>query len=531
MKRLIVVFWLLMFTLVVYGQWYREVSFYQIFPRSFYDSNGDGIGDLKGIIQKLDYIKSLGVGAIWLNPTFPSPSYHGYDIVDYYDVNPQFGTLDDMKLLISEARKREMKILLDLVINHTSSDIEWFKKSELKDTFYDSWYVWVSRIPYVEGKYGWAKPWTKGNSPWEVWSFSRIRKEYYYSAFWSGMPDLNLRNPDVVNEIYKIARYWLGLGVGGFRLDAIRYLIETGPAEGQADTQETIEFVREFNNFCKKVNPYSFNVGEVWTANETVYRYKDSIDGCFDFELREVISSTVGFGPRVGRFYEYINKMLVLTKSIQNWKFFYPFSSNHDMTRVHSILFRRPDNFERLKMFYTILFTLPGNPFVYYGDEIGMVNSPYQRGDMAYRDPMVWENSGNVGFTVSKPWIQPNPDPIINLKTQKDDPNSVFSHFVKVSSIRNSKKTLVYGDIRILNNSVSNRLVSYLRFDEKNVIVVLVYPYDTETNVTVFFDEDTYVRISNKTLFDLLGKGKIYVNSKELEFNFRGYTNMILSLH
>lgn len=530
MKRiLIVLISLLLINLTGVSEWYRETSFYQIFPRSFYDSDGDGIGDISGIIQKLDYIKSLGVGGIWLNPTFPSPSYHGYDITDYYNVNPQFGTIDDLKKLIAEAKKRNIRILLDLVINHTSSEIDWFKKSELRDKFFDSWYVWTEKIPSSEGKYGWSKPWSRGNSPWEVWSFSNVRKEYYYSAFWRGMPDLNLKNPDVVNEIYKISRYWLEMGVGGFRLDAVRYLIETGPAEGQADTEDTIIFLKNFNSFCKKVNTESFNIGEVWTANETVYKHKDSLDGCFDFELREVLASTVGYGPRVGKFNEYIEKMKNLTKSVENWKFFYPFSSNHDVTRIHNIIFKRPDNFERLKLFYTLLFTLPGNPFIYYGDEIGMVNSPYLRGDMAFRDPMVWDNSENVGFTKGNPWTSVNPDPVINVKYQINDKNSVLNHVIKLSSIRNKYKVLINGDIKIIKNSTPERVVSFVRYDKTNAVIMVVYPYPSETNTTLYLDDEIFSIVKDKTLADIFTGTKISITNKEINFNFVSYTNLILS--
>ena len=524
MKKVILVFLILFFAKSFsFPIWYREVSFYQIFPRSFYDSDGDGIGDLVGIIKKLDYISSLGVGGIWLNPTFPSPSYHGYDVVDYYSVNPQFGTIDDLKRLIKEAEKRNIKILLDLVINHTSSEIEWFKKSEVRDEFFSDWYIWVTKMPVIEGKVGWSKPWIRGNSPWEVWSFSRLRKEYYYSAFWSGMPDLNLRNPKVVNEIYKIARYWLEMGIGGFRLDAVRYLIETGPGEGQADTEETIMFLKNFNSFCKKVNPDSFNIGEVWTGNHIVYKYKNSLDGCFDFELREVLASTVGYGPKVGKFYEYFKRMKDITGSIENWKFFYPFSSNHDVTRVHNLIFRRPDNFERLKLFYTLLFFMPGNPFIYYGDEIGMINSPYLRGDMAYRDPMVWDDSSNVGFTKSNPWTYVNPDPVINLKYQKSNKDSVFNHFLKVSYIRNSKDVFVNGDMEIVSNSLPSRVVSFVRYNITNFALVVVYPYPSETNVVLYFDAK-----GSTKLVDLFSGKEIYFTNNEIHFYFSSYTNLVL---
>ncbi|MGC8871136.1 MAG: alpha-amylase family glycosyl hydrolase [Brevinematia bacterium] len=531
MKKFLLIFVSCIFVFPSYGQWYREVSFYQIFPRSFYDSDGDGIGDIKGIISKLDYVKSLGVGGIWLNPTFPSPSYHGYDITDYYNVNPQFGTLDDLKLLVKEAEKRNIKILLDLVINHTSSQIGWFKKSQLRDPFFDSWYIWVPKIPNVEGKIGWSKPWTKGNSPWEVWSYSGIRREYYYSAFSPGMPDLNLKNPDVVNEIYKIAKYWLEMGIGGFRLDAVRYLIEIGPGEGQADTEDTIMFLKSFNSFCKKVNPQSFLVGEVWTDNKTVLKYKDALDGCFDFETREVVSSTVGFNPRIGRFYKYLEEMLALTGSLQSWKFLYPFSSNHDVTRVHNLIFKRPDNFERLKLFYTVLFTLPGNPFIYYGDEIGMINSPYLRGDMAFRDPMVWENSEKVGFTTGSPWTYVNPDPIINVKDQEKDKDSILNHVRKISKIRNENKVFVNGNFSILSNDFMDKVVSYARYDSStsNFALVIVYSYPSEIDFKLFLNDDILSIISNKKIVDLFTGNVITITNGELNFSFRGYTNLIFT--
>jgi glycosidase len=511
-------------------EWYREASFYQIFPRSFYDSDGDGIGDLKGIMMKLDYISSLGVKGIWLNPTFPSPSYHGYDITDYYGVNPQFGTLDDMKMLIKEADKRGIKILLDLVINHTSSQIEWFKKSELRDTFFDSWYVWTNVLPKVEGKYGWAKPWSRGNSPWEVWSYSSMRKEYYYSAFWSGMPDLNLTNPEVTKEIYNIARYWLEMGVGGFRMDAVRYLIETGPGEGQADTEETKMWLRNFKDFCKKVKKDSFLIGEVWVANSTILTYGDSLDGYFDFEQRDVFVSTVGFGPSVGRFYSYIKNMKDITKSIDTWKKLYPFTSNHDVTRVHSLLERRPDSMERMKLFVTLMFTFPGNPFIYQGDEIGMLNSPYLRGDMAYRDPMVWSDAKNVSFTTGAPWTYVNPHPVINVMEQERDKNSLLNHYRRMSKIRNSEEVLRRGDIIIISNSVTNRVVSFARTNANDFIAVIVYPYPSPTNFTLYFDDEVYKNLKGNRFVDLLTSNTISITSNSIDFYFDSYTNLVLKL-
>ncbi len=529
MKKLLLIFWVLCLGVLANASeyWYENASFYQIFPRSFLDTDGDGVGDLEGIIKKLDYVSSLGVKGIWLNPTFPSPSYHGYDITDYYGVDVQLGNIETMKKLIREADKRGIKILLDLVINHTSTQIEWFRKSELRDPFFSDWYIWTEIIPKTEGKIGWAKPWLQGNSPWEVWHFSRIRNEYYYGAFWSGMPDLNLRNKNVTEEIYRISKYWLEMGVGGFRLDAIRYLIESGPGpQGQADTKETKEWLKNFTDYVKSIKRDAFLIGEVWTGNNIVSTYYGSVDGCFDFEAREVIASTVGYGPRVGKFYQYLSNMISLTRNdVKRWKFFFPFSSNHDVTRIASILAYRNNNLERLKLGMIILFTLPGNPFIYYGDEIGMTNS-FQRGDLAFRNPMQWNNKKNSGFSdKDMPWYQPNVDQEINVEYQEKRSNSLLNTIRWVSKLRNSEVVLQKGILEIVSNNIMNRLVSFARILSNDYVLVLVYPYPDGTNTTIFFP----FQVSE--FYDIVSNEKFSVVSNKLEIELKPFSFLILRKH
>jgi len=239
--------------------WWNDVVFYEIFVRSFKDSNGDGIGDFQGIIQQLDYLNDgdpqttddLGIGALWLMPINPSPSYHGYDVTDYKAVNPDYGTLDDFKQLLEACHARGIRVIIDFVINHTSTQHPWFKAALAGDPQYKDYYVWSTKDP---GSLG---PW--GQKPW----YRAANGEYYYAVFWDQMPDLNYHNPAVTEAILDASRFWLELGVDGFRVDAARYLYEEGVAT--QDTKGTIQWFQDWRAFYKPLNPEAYTVGEVWT--------------------------------------------------------------------------------------------------------------------------------------------------------------------------------------------------------------------------------------------------------------------------
>src|SRR3954463_13040524 len=251
--------------------WKRGAVCYEVFVRSFYDSDGNGIGDLNGLTQKLDYIKDLGARCVWLMPVMASPSYHGYDATDYYRVNPDYGTNEDFRHFVAEAHRRDIKVLVDMVLNHASSEHPYFKEA-LRDTAsaYRSWFRFSATKPDQKG------PWGQ-----EVWHKSPIRDEYYYGIFWSGMPDLNYDTPEVREEAKKVARFWIEeMGVDGFRLDAIPYLVEED--DRLAGTPGTHSVLREYSAYVKQIAPASYTVGEVWdSVGAMLPYYPDQLDSHF----------------------------------------------------------------------------------------------------------------------------------------------------------------------------------------------------------------------------------------------------------
>ena len=248
--------------------WWNTSTFYEIFVRSFKDSNGDGIGDFKGITSQLDYLNDgdpnshsdLGISGIWLMPIMPSPSYHGYDVIDYMSVNPQYGTMADFKELVQECHKRGIRVIIDFVINHTSSENPWFKQAVAGNKGFENWYVWSDSQPRESG------PW--GENVWHKASNGR----YYYGVFTADMPDLNYRNPMVTQMMEMVTKYWLeDVGLDGFRVDAARYLFEDGVSK--QDTKDTIEWFQNWRSYLKPINPQAFTVGEVWAETYVQKKY------------------------------------------------------------------------------------------------------------------------------------------------------------------------------------------------------------------------------------------------------------------
>src|SRR5687767_12780971 len=262
--------------------WWNDRVFYEIFVRSFYDSDGDGIGDLQGVIEKLDYLNDgdpdttddLGVTGIWLMPVMEAPSYHGYDVTDYRKVDPDYGTNEDFRRLVNEAHERGIIVITDFVVNHTSTEHPWFQDS-VQGGEHADWYVWSD-----------TDPGTRGPSGQVVWH-PADNGRYYYAVFWEGQPDLNLANPDVKAEIYDVARFWLeDMGADGFRIDGARHIIEDEAS--QVDTPETIAWLTDFREHVRSINPDALVVGEVWTSSSTVARYvPEALDLGFEFTLAE----------------------------------------------------------------------------------------------------------------------------------------------------------------------------------------------------------------------------------------------------
>ena len=435
--------------------WARDAVFYEIFVRSFADSDGDGVGDLAGLSARLDYLndgdpattRDLGVTGIWLMPIFESPSYHGYDTVDYLRVDREYGTRQELDRFLRRAHQRGIRVIIDFMINHTGVDHPWFAQSASGPTSARrDWYVWRADNP------GWTQPW--GSGP----TWHRRNGSWYYGIFWSGMPDLNFRNPQVRQEAKRLANWWLRRGIDGLRLDAARHLIADGPGAGQSDTPATHAFWREFAASVREKAPAALLVGENWADTATIASYYGSTERVtggdelpmnFNFPLAEAILRDVrsGRADAIGRTLE---RMAAL----------YPagvldgtFLTNHDNRRVASQLGNDPT---KLRLAAAILLTLPGTPFLYYGEEVGLRNGP-GGGDEAKRTPMPWNAEPGGGFTTGEPWHPFAPARSqANVAGQDGDPGSLLSRYRRLIRLRNGSRALRRGSLSLLDTESSS---------------------------------------------------------------------------
>lgn len=432
--------------------WWGNAVFYEIFVRSFNDSDGNGIGDFNGITQKLDYLQELGITAIWLMPIFPSPSYHGYDVTDYYDVNPQYGNMDDFKNLVAEARKRDIRIIIDLVLNHTSDKHPWFKESKNPNSPYRDWYIWSDTDPKYLG------PW--GERVWHPSSSG-----YYYGIFEAFMPDLNYKNPAVTEEMKKIASFWLAdIGVDGFRLDAAKHLIEEGVV--QQNTESTrLWYQNEFYPAYKAVNPEAMTVGELFGDGlNTIANYvkNDQFDLAFNFQLADSFLKSANTGKA-----SYAASTLKVSDKAIPDNQYATFLTNHDLNRVMSQL---GGDVNKAKLAAFLLLTSPGTPFIYYGEEIGMQG---KKPDENIRLPMQWNSDANAGFTTARPWRAPASDyETVNVAAQTGAPDSLLEHYRALIQLRNTYVTLQTGDLIPLKSN-NPSVYTALRVDENGIFMIL----------------------------------------------------------
>lgn len=504
-------------------KWWQKTIVYQIYPKSFCDSNGDGIGDLQGIISKLDYLQSLGVGAIWLCPIYPSPLVdNGYDISNYCAIAPEYGTMEDMDELLSSAKKRNIKIIMDLVFNHTSDKHAWFieSKSSLDNDKRD-WYIWR------DGKDG--KPPTNWRSIFggSAWTLDTKTNKYYLHTFAKEQPDLNWENPKVREALYSVANFWLDKGVGGFRIDAIVYIKKPAqftdlPADGpdglaniaKADGNQDgiLDFLQEFK---AKV----FNRGDIFTVAEADGVFPEEYDkwvgsnGAFDMSF-DFSHIRLGFNDDYIWFkrkpWKLIDIRECLTKDEQatqkdGWVPI--FFENHDLPR--SVDYYFPEEADKqlvAKFLATLLLTLRGTPFIYEGQELGMTNIKwpsikmyedisskgqyelaiksgmtkkeamnfvwqYSRDNA--RSPMTWNSGAHAGFTTGKPWLPLNDEyPNINVESELADEHSVLNYYRQLIKLRSEHKALVEGDYAELL-SYSPGIYAYARnFADEKIIIV-----------------------------------------------------------
>lgn len=423
-------------------QWWRDGVCYEVFVRSFADANGDGIGDLRGLISRLDYINdgkpastaSLGANCIWLMPIDKAVSYHGYDVTDYYHVDPHYGSDEDFRNLVEEAHRRRIHVIVDFVPNHSSSEHPFFQ-SALRDPAspYRSWYRWSSTNPNQPGPWGQV-----------AWHKSPVRDEYYYGVFWEGMPDLNYETPAVLEEMQKVAAYWLkDMHADGFRFDAIPYLVEDG--DQLAHTRGTHDVLRKFGDAIRSEAPGSFTIGEMSDGSAQILAtyYPDQLDAYFAFGVAGATVEAARTGNATA-FNQAVWEANV-TFPAGRWS---PFLTNHDQPRVMTVL---GGDAGRARVAASAMLMLPGLPFVYYGEEIGMIGA---KPDETIRTPMQWSAGSNGGFTNGTAWESLQPDWMTkNVAAQDHDPASLLNHYRRLIHLRNAHAALSDGALSVASAS------------------------------------------------------------------------------
>ena len=452
--------------------WVRGAVFYEVFVRSFADSNGDGIGDLKGLTAKLDYLNDgdpktesdLGVNALWLMPVFDSPSYHGYDVVNYEKIEPDYGTGEDFDRFLAEAHRRGIKVIVDFVMNHSSAQHPWFLDSASSPTSaHRDWYVWRTDNP------GWTQPWGGSNPTWH-----EKNGAFYYGVFWGGMPDLNHATPAVREEMKRLTALWLERGVDGFRLDATRHLFANGPGDLQNDQPETYETLKEYSASVRQKFPRSVLVGENWTDTEKIAPYFGELPMSFNFPLAEAILGALTAGEAAG----IAAKLEEMAELYPAGAIDAPFLTNHDQRRLATHLGNDP---ARMRSAAAILLTLPGAPFLYYGEEVGLQNGA-GGSDEFKRTPMPWDATPGGGFTTGKPWFGFAPGKeTANVAAQTGDPDSLLSHYRRLIRLRQSSPALQKGTLTVLSpGNRSTPVLAFVREAEGEKVLVVHNVTDKE---------------------------------------------------
>jgi alpha-amylase len=481
-----------------------EGVFYEIFVRSFADSNEDGIGDLQGIIQKLDYLNDgnpqttndLGVTGIWMMPIFKSPTYHGYDAIDYYDINPQYGTINDLKELVQEAHKRGIKIILDLAANHTSNMHPWFIASAKDDkSKYHDWYVWAEENGYDPKKQG----------PFGLPAFYGRDSKHYMGIFWQGMPDLNYDNQEVRDEMVNVGKFWMKIGIDGFRLDAAKHLYENLPEDrGKEEIYaKNVSWWQEFRQGLETINPNPYIVGEIWDTPAVIAPHlNQALDAGFNFELQKQILSiskseiASPLGSGLNKVYELYYRSSYGQASDAT------FISNHDMDRAFSQL---TEDVNQAKTAASLHLTLPGTPFIYYGDEIGMNG---RKPDEYIREPFIWYKGHADGKWQTK-WEPSrfNMDNPRSVEEQINDPDSLLSHYRNLIHYRNAEPLLQFGALKDYKLDTRN-VQAYLRYTKDAQLLVMInitfqpqtVELTDETFKTIDFSNNQKASLNGKTL-------------------------------
>ena len=503
--------------------WWKEGIVYQIYPRSFKDSTGNGIGDIYGIIEKLDYIKSLGVNMIWICPIYSSPNDdNGYDISDYRKISDQFGGNKAFDILLKEMHKRDLKLIMDLVANHSSDEHKWFQESKKgENNPYHDYYIW-KRGDFDVPPNNWLSVFSGS-----AWQWDSNLNKYYLHLFTKKQPDLNWENPKVRDEIYDVLNFWFSKGVDGFRMDVISFIskrLNFPPAKEGAPLSEMMENIYangpRIHEFLKEMNKKVLSKHDIVTVGEgpgvnlkTGLKYVDEnekeLDMVFHFDHLQI-----DFGPE-GKFDPQTVDFIKFKKVFSDWDLYLKnkgwnsiFLGNHDFSRIVS-RFGNDKKFrnQSAKLLATLLMTLRGTPYVYQGDEIGMTNIKYPSIDYyddietrnAWKDaeeqgkdmdiflkavhrqsrdnartPLQWDNSRFAGFSNTKPWLDVNENyNKINVELQQDNSDSILNYYREIIRIRKNYSTLIYGDFLDLEPS-NEKLYIYKRWDQQKTYFIIL---------------------------------------------------------
>jgi oligo-1,6-glucosidase len=520
------------------AKWWKEAVVYQIYPRSFKDSDNDGIGDLKGIISKLDYIKSLGIDAVWLNPIYASPNDdNGYDISNYREIMGDFGTMEDFDLLLKEMHNRDIKLIMDLVVNHSSDEHDWFKQSRSsRDNPYRNYYHWW---PAEKGKPHYRWSWFDVNS--SAWKYDATTHSYYLHYFSEKQPDLNWENPKLRNEVYDIMKFWLDKGIDGFRMDAFQFISKDSnfpelPIEIVDNPQEIIkyygngphlhEYIQEMNReVLSKYNVMTVAEGAGSSPQEAmqfVDPERKELDIAYHFESVEIGAHIKEFG-----LVKYKDIFSSYDTEFKDKGWLAIFLANHDQPRMVSKFGNDSAEFQEIssKMLSTFILTMRGTPFYYQGDELGMVNIRFDSideyhdletnnkyinlknkgGDLKAfletqkqtardnsRTPFQWDATENAGFTKGTPWIKVNSNyKTINAETQEKEPHSTLNYFRQLIKLRKQNPVFVYGTYSLLDPENPN-VYAYCRELNGTKLLILLNFTDQITPYNLSFKLESH---------------------------------------
>ena len=436
-------------------------TYYEVFVRSYYDGDGDGIGDFKGLTEKLDYITELGFNGIWLMPIMPSPTYHKYDVTDYYAIDPQYGTMEDFKSFLAACEERGIRVIIDMVFNHTSSEHPWFKEAyQYLQGLEAGQEPDVNACPYVE-YYNFQREFTTGYSVVEGTEW------YYESRFWYGMPDLNLQNAAVRAELEEIAKYWLDMGVSGFRLDAAKEY-ETGNAEAN------IEILKWYTDFVKDYKPEAYLVAEVWDTLEAVTAYYASgIDSIFNYPFgnhdgKVVLTIKSAGGGKTGAAFAQALEEIENGFKAQNPNMIdAPFLSNHDTGHIAGFLAPSED---KIKLGGAVNLLMSGSSFVYYGEEIGMKGAGK---DENKRAPMQWTTADGEGMTNPPPNMDKVQQKYGTVEEQINDADSIYSYYKNAIALRNTYPEIARGSQKAVTLSDGDIIVIAKEYEGETAYVVI----------------------------------------------------------